>query len=361
MAYIGQQPSLGNYVKLDDISDQFDGITRSFATTVGGTSVSIATPYQLILSLNGVVQEPDVTFTITNNLQYITFDEAPNVGDTFFGLKFGEVLSIPTVADGAIGTNKIAAGAVTTIKIADGDVTTDKLEDLSVTTDKLNTNSVTTAKVTDLNITLAKLSSAVQTSLGKADTAVQPATLTSSLTAANGCSKVLLSTQTASNSPNIDFTSVITSTYDEYEITFQNLVPQTDDTYLMLRTSSNNGTSYDATVGDYSYANRTNSSGSTVVNVAALLNASEIYVARRIGNSTGENANGEITIKNPLNTTVYKLIKCTTDCIQYTGDYASFSGGGTRKSTSAVNAIRLLMNSGNIASGTFRMYGIKKA
>ena len=58
-----------------------------------------------------------------------------------------------TIVAGSIDTTELANSAVTTAKIAD--------------------SNVTTAKIADENVTLGKLASAVQTSLGKADSAVQ--------------------------------------------------------------------------------------------------------------------------------------------------------------------------------------------
>ena len=94
-----------------------------------------------------------------------------------------KVISASIVA-GSIGTTELAAGAVTTAKLdadavtnaklADDAVQTENIVDANVTAAKLATDSVTTAKIVDGNVTLAKLASGVQTSLGKADTALQP-------------------------------------------------------------------------------------------------------------------------------------------------------------------------------------------
>lgn len=77
------------------------------------------------------------------------------------------------IVAGSIGTTELADGAVTTAKLDASAVTTAKIADANVTADKLAADSVTTAKIVDGNVTLAKLATDVQTSLGKADTALQ--------------------------------------------------------------------------------------------------------------------------------------------------------------------------------------------
>lgn len=87
MAYLGNQPVLGNWRKLDDISGSFNGATTSFTTAVDGNNVTAATANQLFISLGGVIQEPGVDFTITTNT--ITFSTAPASGLRFFGIYAG--------------------------------------------------------------------------------------------------------------------------------------------------------------------------------------------------------------------------------------------------------------------------------
>jgi hypothetical protein len=52
----------GNFKKLDDISDQFDGSTTTFNLTLGGSPYFTSNPFTLLLSLDGVIQQPDSKF-----------------------------------------------------------------------------------------------------------------------------------------------------------------------------------------------------------------------------------------------------------------------------------------------------------
>ena len=91
MPYIGNDIRANeDYKTIDDISSSFNGSTTSFALQVGG-SAPVPFPKfesQCIISVGGVVQEPDTTgttgfkFTGTN----IVFSSAPAAGESFFGV-----------------------------------------------------------------------------------------------------------------------------------------------------------------------------------------------------------------------------------------------------------------------------------
>tara|TARA_B100001094_G_scaffold226229_1_gene220603 strand:+ start:463 stop:861 length:399 start_codon:yes stop_codon:yes gene_type:complete len=82
MAYIGRQQSSGAFLKLDDISSQFDNSTTTFSLTIGGEAYHPDNPYTLMVSLGGVIQEPIISFTITDD--QINFAAAPVSGANFF-------------------------------------------------------------------------------------------------------------------------------------------------------------------------------------------------------------------------------------------------------------------------------------
>ena len=82
MAYIGRQQSSGAFLKLDDLSSQFDDSTTTFNLTVGSEAYYPDNPYTLMVSLGGVIQEPITSFTITDD--QITFASAPTSGANFF-------------------------------------------------------------------------------------------------------------------------------------------------------------------------------------------------------------------------------------------------------------------------------------
>ena len=82
MAYIGRQQSPGSFVKLDDISSQFNNTKTTFDLKVGGQPFFAGNPYTLLVSLGGVIQEPITSFTIVDG--QINFAAAPVSGANFF-------------------------------------------------------------------------------------------------------------------------------------------------------------------------------------------------------------------------------------------------------------------------------------
>ena len=82
MAYIGRQQSSGSFIKLDDISSQFNNSTTQFSLKVGGEPLFAVNPYTLLVSLGGVIQEAISAFDIVEDT--ITFASAPTSGANFF-------------------------------------------------------------------------------------------------------------------------------------------------------------------------------------------------------------------------------------------------------------------------------------
>ena len=82
MAYIGRQQSPGSFIKLDDLSSQFNNSTTQFSLKVGGQPFFAGNPYTLLVSLGGVIQEAITAFQIVEDT--ITFASAPDGGANFF-------------------------------------------------------------------------------------------------------------------------------------------------------------------------------------------------------------------------------------------------------------------------------------
>ena len=82
MAYIGRQQTSGSFLKLDDISSQFNNSTTTFNLKIGGEPFFAGNPYTLLVSLGGVIQEAISAFQIVED--QITFASAPTSGANFF-------------------------------------------------------------------------------------------------------------------------------------------------------------------------------------------------------------------------------------------------------------------------------------
>ena len=107
MSYIGQRPVVGRYIKLDQISSGFNGSETSFSMTAGSQAVFPGTARNLLLSLGGVIQEPDTNFTISGST--LTFTTAPVANTTFFAVIFGDMQSTGTPSDGTVLPASIAS------------------------------------------------------------------------------------------------------------------------------------------------------------------------------------------------------------------------------------------------------------
>jgi len=169
MPYIGNQPAIGTYKKLDSIASGFNGSTAAFALASGGVSVVPDHARQCIISIGGVIQEPEEAFTVSGST--ITFTGNPPSGASFFGIVLGDTLDIGQPSDGTVSASSLASGfEVGTTQITDGSVTTAKLDDASVTAAKVAANglgantfaakSVGTAAIADAAITGAKVAAA---------------------------------------------------------------------------------------------------------------------------------------------------------------------------------------------------------
>lgn len=175
---------------------------------------------------------------------------------------------------------------------------------------------------------------------------------------------VLVSAQSASNDASIDFTSVsVSSTYEHYILEINDLIPATDGAVVHLRTSADGGTTFDSSASDYGWCSLSMLDSGTTVTGANDSADSEIDLTSATtsaGNGTGEAFNSTVKIYHPagsLNT----IIEYSSPFLN-TGTVLTYAAGsGQRATSAAVNALQILMSTGNITSGEFRLYGVKKS
>jgi hypothetical protein len=121
MAYIGKQPVVGNFVKLDAITTS---ATATYNLLNGGVAYFPQTANNCIVSLNGVIQSPTSAYTISGST--IVFSDALTASDSIdFILVLGDVLNIGTPSDSTVGfakvTSNLITGATAETSIAGGD------------------------------------------------------------------------------------------------------------------------------------------------------------------------------------------------------------------------------------------------
>ena len=110
MPYLGRDLTSGNYLKLDDISSQFNGSLSTFNLKNGGADFYPGSSYSLLVSLAGVVQEAESAYEINNN--QIIFQNAPTSSDDCFIIVLGLALGINVPGDGTVGSTQLQTGAV---------------------------------------------------------------------------------------------------------------------------------------------------------------------------------------------------------------------------------------------------------
>ena len=110
MAYIGRTPSGGRFAKMDDISSGFNGSANTFSLSLGGDTPNIASDAQVIISVGGVIQEPETDFAIRTN--QIVFTSAPPSGASFFGILLGETFNALVPSTKSITGSHLAVGAI---------------------------------------------------------------------------------------------------------------------------------------------------------------------------------------------------------------------------------------------------------
>jgi hypothetical protein len=178
-------------------------------------------------------------------------------------------------------------------------------------------------------------------------------------------SKVLLSTATASASASLSFNSTyINSTYPIYKFEFINCHPATDTVDFQFNLSTDNGSNYNVTktstyFSTYHYEDGAISNLLYQSDKDLAQGTGEQQITDNSGNGNDECWSGSLTLFNPSSTTYVKHFISRIN--SYSHDDASESGfvGGYANTTSAVNAIRFKMSSGNIDAGTIKLYGIK--
>ena len=109
MPYIGRDLSQGNYLKLDDISSQFNGSKVSFDLKTGGTAFFPGSSMALLVALGGVLQEAEAAYTIDQSS--IEFASAPANGLNCYIIVLGTSIGVSVPADGSVTLPKLAESA----------------------------------------------------------------------------------------------------------------------------------------------------------------------------------------------------------------------------------------------------------
>ena len=186
--------------------------------------------------------------------------------------------------------------------------------------------------------------------------------ITSLPSGVGGGSLVLISTQTASSSSTIDFTSGIDSTYKEYIFKFINIHPASDGTHLQVG-FRDGGSSFDATMTtSFFRAGHAEDDGETYLAYRTDSDLAQSTSAQRIGifvgNDNDQCCSGELKLFDPSNTTFVKHFIARTSNTYYVDYHQDEYIAGYCNVTAAIDGVQFSMSSGNIDSGVIKLYGV---
>ena len=152
MAYIGREPQIGNYQICDAIS-VVNG-QAAYTMQVSSTNVIPESVNHMIVSLNGVIQKPGSSYTISSST--ITFSSNLATGDSIdFIYLLGNTLDLGTPSDSTVTTAKLSGNLVTpgTLDVNGQELILDADADTSITADTDDQIDIKVAGADDFRIT----------------------------------------------------------------------------------------------------------------------------------------------------------------------------------------------------------------
>ena len=187
--------------------------------------------------------------------------------------------------------------------------------------------------------------------------------ITSLPSGVGGGSLVLIATQTSSSSSTISFTSGIDSTYKEYIFKFIDIHPATDGASFQFNMSIDTGSNYNVTkTTTYFTAYNYESGGTPAVSYASNVDLAQSTAFQNVNSGVGSDndqcAVGTLHLFDPSNTTFVKHFLTCGNTYESSDLNSNVFVAGYGNTTSAVDAVQFKFSSGNIDSGTIKLYGV---
>ena len=173
----------------------------------------------------------------------------------------------------------------------------------------------------------------------------------------------LLSTQTASSSSTISFTSGIDSTYKEYVFKLYDIHPSGNDMKVGFQGNAAGGSGYNETITStvfLAYHNEGGTSATLTYSTSRDEAQSTDFqdIIDDLGNDNDQSASGELRLFDPSSTTYVKHWVSTMQ-IYNSSDYSViFRTAGYFNTTSAIDEIQFKPASGTIDAGVIKLYGV---
>lgn len=158
-----------------------------------------------------------------------------------------------------------------------------------------------------------------------------------------------INTYTASGSATLDIP--LTGSYTSFQIIFTNLVPATNGTNIKIQYTTNNFSSSTdwENCSAYGY-----SSGGTLTGTAS----AGVFIQGK-ANTAVQAAAGSLMVINPFSAgTVVRQVTGLSNGGHYLNGFYTCTFSGANDTSAALNGVRILAASGNLTTGTFKLYGI---
>ena len=320
MPYIGKQPTVGNFQVCDAIS-VVNG-QAAYTMQVGSANVEPENANHMLVSLNGVLQKPGSSFTISGAT--ITFASNLATGDVIdFIILLGDTLNVGTPSDDSVGAAQIKNDLISGLTA---------LTSEPADTDEFLISDAGTLKRIDASLV------------------------------GGGSLVKLASGSFSSNS--LSFNGYFTSAYSHYKIIITDLIPAANNYDISMRYRISDA---DVTTSDYHNVGQHGAIqiGTGATNGTSHAEHDNKFILEQgyaVSNASGLCFNAEVTIFNPLNTSLYKHYHYKSSChySSATGYWVTSSGGGYYDAnTTALSGFTILSSQGNITSGNVYLYGIK--
>jgi hypothetical protein len=174
---------------------------------------------------------------------------------------------------------------------------------------------------------------------------------------------------TASSSANLSFVNgssdvVLDNTYKEYLFIFNNIHPQNDGGYFYVNFSADTGSNYNVTKTTTSFKARhgEDDSGATLAYVSGTdltqSTGNQPIALDGVGNANDESTSGYLHLFNPSSTTFIKHFIIASNADIGNANCVTSFVAGYCNTTSAIDAVQFVQQSGNLDAGTITLYGI---
>ena len=315
MSYIGATPA-------ESYASFYVQHFTTSATTSYALDYPVVNENDLRLVINNVVQQPGSSYAYTAAASTLTLSAATTTSDTMYTVFLGRALQTVNPPADSVGGTQLADTAISG-QTALGAEPAD--------TDEFLVSDAGVLKRVDYSYIKP----------GSAD-------------------YVKIKSQTASTTTAIDFINgtsdvVLDSTYKIYKFFFYNMKPATDDTQFQIRTSTDLGVTWDELIGGNSYP-AFEPPGSNTFTTTSWSNGS---IVGAVGNAAAEDCNGEVTLFNPSGSVEFTKLSAYTISGRADGRTSVYINVFRAQAAEDVDAVRFEMGSGDMASGSIVLYGIK--